>query len=173
MMRPMAVTSATFKKRIENAETEATRKRLREKFREHLQSHIGTSTFRRRGRLYYTDGVYDLAEEAEAHWLVTVLMSYVDAVLGHMQETWLQRHTATLEVKDQEGRFRLYDRWLPDPEVVHGGSPEVSPYRTQEIPHTDFPLPMVKVVLGPKTSSPVVESVEDVDGIIASLPSES
>lgn len=173
MIRPMAVMSATFKTRIENAETEATRKRLQEKFREHLRSHIGTSKYRRRGRLYYTDGVQDLAKEAEAHWLVTVLMSYVDAVLGEMQETGLERHTATLAVDNRQGTFRLYDRWLPDPEVVHGGSPEVTPYRTQTIPYTDFPLPRVKIVLGPKTSSPVVRSIQDVDGIIASLPSES
>lgn len=168
----MAVTSLTFKERIRNVETESKRNRLQEKLRAHLQSHVGTSTYRRRGRLYYTDGVYVLAEEAEAHWLVRVLMSYVQEVLGQMQKTGLGRHTALLEVTDQEGTFRLYDRWLPDPEVVYGGSPDVKPYQTQHIPYTDFPLPEMKIALGPKTSGPVVESIEEVEGIIASLPTE-
>jgi hypothetical protein len=163
-------TEQTFKKKIENATNPD---RMREKFREHLRSHTGTSAYRKRGPLLYTDGMKDLADQAEGHWLLTMIKSYVPAICKQMKETGLGKHTARLTVEGHEGQFSLFDRWLPDTDLIFGGSPNVDPYRTQEIPHTDFPLPKVKIVIGPAADRPVIESVDDITGIIASLPSES
>jgi hypothetical protein len=146
---------------------------VREKFRDDLNSHIGTSAYRRIGRLYYTDGMKYLAREAESEWLLNMLRSYVPKIMEKMRQEGLAKHTATLSVEETKGTFRLFDRWLPDPEVVWGGSPDVAPYQSQHIPYTDFPLKQIKVVIGPKADKPVIESVEKVGGIIASLPTES
>lgn len=163
---------ATFKEKIENAEGHA-RTRMREKFRDRLQSFVGTSGYRRRGRLFYTDGLKYLSDEAEAHWFLTVLKSYVPHILDQMRKTELGPHTASLTVDEMGGTVRLYDDWLPSPDVSFGGSPDMSPYHEQYIPYTDFPLSDIKIVLGPAVDGPVIESVEEVKGIIASLPTES
>lgn len=168
----MPSTTTTFKQKIEEADGPA-RGRMQEKFRDQLQSFTGTSAYRRRGRLYYTDGLKYLSDEAEAHWFLTVLKSYVPIVLEQMSNAGLGKHTAQLTVEETEGTVRLFDQWLADPDLTYGGSPNVSPYHVQHIPYTDFPLPEIKIVLGLATDQPVIESAAEAKGIIASLPTES
>jgi hypothetical protein len=181
----------TASEKIKTAETRHKAESQRERLRKRLSQQTGTSKYYSRGRpfwrLYYTDGMRLLAREAEARWLIDMIKSYVPSILGQMEETGFGLHTAVLTVEALEepgssGRFYLFDHRLTDEEIKAAGGSEAgqqlhqylhSSYVWQEIPHTDFPLEWIKIVLGPKSSKVVIEDASDVEGVIACLPSEN
>ena len=149
--------------KIRGASTQEVRKTLQERFRETLRGFNGTSTYWHRGRIFYTDGVKYLIKEGEAHWLLNVVHSYVPKVLQKMKRNGLREHLVVLEVEGTEGVFKIYDS--------KGSGDGV--YVTQNISYTDFPLDNIRLVIGPKISSPVIQSIDDLEGIVVSLPSEN
>ena len=175
----------TASEKIKSAETPHKAESLRERLRRRLSQQTGTSKYYSRGRLFYTDGMRLLAAEAEAQWLIDMIKSYVPSILGQMEETGFGLHTAVLTAPEEAGSsgcFYLFDHRLTDEEVKAAGGSEAgqhlhqylhSSYEWQEIPHTDFPLEWVKIVLGPKSSKVVIEDASDVEGVIACLPSEN
>ncbi|MCT7957234.1 DUF6876 family protein [Laspinema palackyanum] len=89
------------------------------------------------GGFNYTDGVKYLADAAQAYWLIDAIASYQpdkrvrgDEMLRHFQiwQLAVQDHSAVLTL------LRDTDQ----------------PVLTQEIEHTDFPLPEVKLFLNEK-----------------------
>ena len=177
----------TASEKIKSAETRQKAESQGERLRRLLNQQTGTSRYHSRGRLFYTDGMRLLAREAEAQWLIDTIKSYVPSVLEQMEETGFGLHTAVLTAEAPEeagssGYFYLFDHRLTDEEVKAAGGAEAgqylhqylhSSYEWQEIPHTDFPLEWVKIVLGPKSSKVVIEDASDVEGVIACLPSEN
>ena len=91
---------------------------------------IGTEGYTRHFTklLVFTDGVNQLREDADCHWLVDAIASYqveqreVDFQVWELK-TNTEEHTAVLTMKEDTGQ----------PELVR-----------QEIPYTDFPLDSVK-----------------------------
>lgn len=177
----------TASEKIKSAETRQKAESQRERLRRLLNQQTGTSRYYSRGRLFYTDGMRLLAAEAEAQWLIDMIRSYVPDILGQMEETGFGLHTAVLTAEAPEetgssGCFYLFDHRLTDAEVKAAGGSKSgqhlhqylhSSYEWQEVPHTDFPLEWVKIVLGPKSSKVVIEDASDVEGVIACLPSEN
>ena len=93
-----------------------------------LDQFIGTTGYHRVSRTaVLTDGARYLAERTHCYWLMDVIVSYL--VELDIQDWFV---LATLEVSDTKGFVSLED-----------GNGKV--HATQEIPFTDFPLPVARL----------------------------
>lgn len=90
---------------------------------QHLQEHCGTTQYFKHwtGTLKYTDGIKDLADTFECHWLIDLVASYVKERETYPFLIW------NITVKDSEAVV-IAQEDTGTKEVVR-----------QEIPYTDFP----------------------------------
>ena len=132
-------------------QTQKTKAQKIEEIEDIIRNSIGTQHYYRYplpiGRaLLLTDGVKQLAEAAECHWLIDVIASY-----QYMKKLDPHFQVWTLEVYDEEtAEKENYD-------AVVKGFNDTELIVKQKIPFTDFPLEKVKLYL--------------MDGVIL-LPSE-